>query len=83
MESYDSSGDLKKYLIEVKPDEQTKPPKRPKRKTAKRMKRFLNEAETYIINRSKWESAQKFCAKRGLIWKVVTEKNLFVYEKFI
>lgn len=76
-EVMDKNDQLQKYLVEVKPYKQTLPPKPPKNKNQKRQKRFLTEAETYIINQSKWKSAQRYCAKRGLNWKIITEKEIF------
>ena len=59
------------YLLEVKPEAQTKPPKQ-KKKT----KRFLEESKTYIINQSKWKAATEFCKDHGWEFKVLTEKDL-------
>ncbi len=59
------------YLLEVKPEAQTKPPKQ-KRKT----KRFLEESKTYVINQSKWKAATEFCKDHGWQFKVLTEKDL-------
>jgi hypothetical protein len=76
-ESINKHGKLEKYLVEVKPSEQTKPPKRPKNKNKKRNKRYLAEMETFIINKCKWKSAMKFCAARGIKWKIITEHEIF------
>lgn len=59
------------YLLEVKPEAQTKPPKQ-KKKT----RRFLEESKTYIINQSKWKAATEFCKDHGWEFKVITEKDL-------
>lgn len=59
------------YLLEVKPEAQTKPPKQ-KRKT----RRYLEESKTYIINQSKWKAATEFCKDHGWVFKVLTEKDL-------
>lgn len=59
------------YLLEVKPEAQTKPPTQ-KRKT----KRYLEESKTYIINQSKWKAATEFCKDHGWQFKVLTEKDL-------
>ncbi len=44
-------GTVMTYVLEVKPEVQTKMPKQ-KRKT----KRYLQEAATYAINQEKWKS---------------------------
>lgn len=62
---------LMTYLLEVKPEVQTKPPTQ-KKKT----KRYLEESKTYIINQSKWKAATEFCKDHGWEFKVLTEKDL-------
>ena len=62
----------KTYIIEIKPDKQTKPPKKPKRKT----KRYLTEVLTYAKNQSKWEAAEKWAAKRGYEFAIWTEHTI-------
>jgi len=64
--------DGRTYLIEIKPDKQTRPPKKRSRKT----KKYLTEVMTYAKNQSKWEAAQAYANKRGLIFQVWTETTL-------
>jgi len=68
----EQSGELKTYVIEVKPKKQTIPPKQPKRKT----KNWLYEMKTYSVNQAKWEAAEEWCRNRGMEFKVITEKEL-------
>ena len=49
----ESTGQIKTYVIEVKPKKQTRPPKTPKRKT----KSYLYECKTYAVNQAKMESS--------------------------
>ena len=65
-------GSIKTYLVEVKPDGQTKPPVYPGRKT----KRYLTEAMTFMKNQAKWEAAVNYCKDRGWEFKIITEKEL-------
>ena len=65
-------GEIKTYVIEVKPKKQTRPPKKPKRKT----KSYLNECITYTINEAKWKSAKKLCQKKGWDFIILTEDNI-------
>lgn len=67
-------GEIKEELIEIKPENQTKPPKPGK---GKRKKYQLQESLTYAINIAKWESATLFCNKYGIKFRVLTEKQLF------
>ena len=66
-----SDGSLMTYIIEVKPEKQTKPPTQ-KRKT----KVFLQEAITYEVNKAKWQAAIEFCKDHGWEFKILTEKHL-------
>jgi hypothetical protein len=68
----ESTGKIKTYVIEVKPERQTRPPVKKSRVT----KSFLYEAQTYAVNQAKWKAAQEWCADRLLEFKVITEKEL-------
>ena len=62
-------GELVEEIIEVKPINQVD----------LRRKKRLTEADkrTYQINICKWESATRFCKKRGITFRVLTEEQLF------
>lgn len=66
------SGDVKKALIEVKPDSQTRFPE----SRGKKKERFLQEVETYTVNQAKWEAADKWCKDRGIEFWVLTEYDI-------
>lgn len=68
----ESTGVIKKYIIEVKPKRQTKPPAKPKRQT----RGYLREAFEYAKNKAKWKAANEWCIDRGYEFKVLTEKEL-------
>ena len=68
----DTSGRIKRSLIEVKPLSQCSPPKKPQRQT----KRYLNEAYEYARNQAKWKAAKEYCDDRMWEFKVLTEKEL-------
>ena len=70
----DKNGDIKKYLVEIKPFHETHPPKKTKKKSKKTLK---HQEETYITNTAKWNAAISYCKKTGLTWKILTEKELF------
>lgn len=69
---YFKTKEGKKYLIEIKPAKETRPPKPPKKRT----KRYLSESLTYIKNQSKWEAANKFAKENGATFQVWTEDTL-------
>jgi len=56
------------YVVEVKPEAQTKKPTQ-KRKT----KNFLRESIAYVVNQMKWKAADEFCHAHGwqTIWRLV------------
>ena len=60
------------YLVEIKPKKETKPPKKPKRKS----KRYINEQLTFIKNQDKWEAASEFADYKGWKFQVWTEETL-------
>jgi Holliday junction resolvase len=64
-------GSVMTYVIEVKPDAQTRMPVQ-KKKT----KRFIQEAATYAVNQEKWRAADIFCQEHGWKFLVLTEKDL-------
>ena len=70
----DASGQIKKYLIEVKPKRQTKPPAKPKRQT----KRYISEVTEYAKNQAKWKAATEFCEDRQWNFMIITEDELKV-----
>lgn len=63
------------YIVEIKPFYQCQKP------TTKNKKRYLVEAQTYLINNSKWKYAKEFCSKRGWKFKVITEYELGLKKK--
>ena len=68
----ESTGQIKKYIIEIKPKKQTTPPPKPKRQT----QGYIREAYEYAKNQAKWEAAREWCLDRGYEFKVFTEKEL-------
>jgi hypothetical protein len=69
----ESNGQIKKYIIEIKPKKQTLEPIPQKRKT----KGYIYEVYEYAKNQAKWKAAEEWCADRGYEFKVLTEDNLF------
>ena len=68
-----ANGKWKRFIIEVKPKHQCKPPpSNPKRRT----KRWFNEVKTYTINQAKWKQAVEFCLDHGMEFKILTEDHL-------
>ena len=69
----ESSGQIKTYVIEVKPEKQTKEPVKKSRVT----KSYIYEVTTYAVNQAKWKAANEFCKDRLIEFKIITENDLF------
>ena len=65
-------GLIKKYIIEVKPASQCRPPKQRKRTSTK----YKNDLKRFIMNQSKWKAARKWAEKRDMQFVILTEKEL-------
>ena len=68
----ESSGQIKTYIIEVKPEKQTKEPVKKNRVT----KSYIYEVTTYAVNQAKWKAADEFCKDRLIEFKIITENEL-------
>jgi len=64
----DKSGKQRVELIEVKPKNQTL-----KEKTGRSK---ANQAH-WVVNQAKWESARAWCKQKGIIFRIVTEDDIF------
>lgn len=60
------------YMVEIKPEKQTKQPKPRKNK-----KTYLQESIQFEINTCKWKAATEYCKTHGWVFKILTEKELF------
>lgn len=65
------------FMVEIKPDSQTRPPKQGKRKSKTVL---IEEHLTYAINSAKWNAATEFCNKKGWEFTTMTEKDLGHYK---
>ena len=74
MKVKEQTGEIKTYVIEVKPAKQTRRPK-PRKKVTKS---YLYECKTYEVNQAKWKAAKEWCDDRKVEFKIVTEKELGV-----
>lgn len=69
-------GDNKRFLVEIKPSSETKPPKKPQKITPKSEKNYRKAVQTWLVNSAKWESAKKFCKEHNMEFVILTEKVL-------
>ena len=66
-------GTIKKILIEVKPEKQTKPPTESNRK---KQKTILYEKYQWAVNQAKWDAARAWCKSKGYIFILMNENHL-------
>jgi len=59
---------IQKLVLEVKPHSQVLDPARKKRVK-------LHEVKTYVVNEAKWQAAIRYCKRKDLEFKIITEKN--------
>ena len=65
-------GEIKIWMIEVKPKKQTKEPEIKKRVT----KQYITEVVTWGVNQAKWKAAEEYCLDRGWKFVIFTEDQL-------
>ncbi len=70
-------GSVKKVFIEIKPYSQTLAPE-PIAPSAplKEQKAYCRAAQTFLMNKAKWEAAKKYFNERGAEFSVFTERTL-------
>ncbi len=68
----DKQGQIKKYLVEIKPHSQTLPPSQKTRNP----KTLIRQQAEYIKNQAKWKAAEAFAKNKGSLFVVLTEKHL-------
>lgn len=73
IEYVNKDGEIIQEIVEVKPLAQTKPPTT----RGKKQSTILYEQATWAVNVEKWRAAADWCQKRGIIFRVITEKGLF------
>ena len=64
----EKTGKISKYIVEIKPKKQTKPPYG----QDKRTKAYKNAVLTFAKNRAKWDAAEDFCEDRQMKFLILT-----------
>jgi len=68
----DKNGEIKKYLIEIKPHSPTLPPVQKNRMT----KSLMYQQAEYVKNQAKWCAASQWCKQKNMTFVIFTEKHL-------
>ncbi len=72
-----SDGTVITYMIEVKPEKQTVMPKGGRGRSQKTV---LNETYAFMVNTDKWNAANEYARKHGMVFKIMTEKELGIVK---
>lgn len=72
-----SDGNIKNFLIEIKPEQQTRPPKQGKKKT----KTYLKEVYDWQVNNDKWNAAEQFAKDNNMEFIVLNEYDLGISKR--
>jgi hypothetical protein len=65
---YQSKGKRRGELIEVKPNNQAK---------LESVGKNIQNQAAYVVNRAKWEAANKWAKGKGIRFRVITESDIF------
>jgi hypothetical protein len=68
---FNGKDGIKTWMVEVKPKKQTFLKENASKK----------EKYTWVINNAKWQAAQAYCEKNKMVFKIITEKDLFSNAK--
>ncbi len=69
----EENGTQQVFIIEVKPNKQTKSPEKKK----KASKTYMEAKIQYLVNEAKWNATKVLCEKNNWKFKILTEKTLF------
>lgn len=69
-----STGD--KFLVEIKSKGETKPPKKPSKKSEKAILNYQKALQTYAVNTAKWNAAKEFAKEKNMRFIILTEDEL-------
>ena len=72
----DDPNDFKKIIVELKPESELFPPKKPLNETSKSLESYEYSVRTHIKNKLKWDAAIDYANKNGAEFIIITEKHL-------
>jgi len=73
-----NDGSIREILLEVKPKEQTRPPKwkETHRMSQKQLKNYEWAINEYNRNMSKWEATLAYCVPKGIDFKILVKEQV-------
>lgn len=64
----DKNGQKRVEVIEVKPENQT---------LKEKLGRSRHNQASWVVNQAKWEAARAWCKQQGIVFRVVSEHDIF------
>lgn len=77
MKTQNKSGEIKEWLIEVKPNKYILPPSPPTRLTEKQTYSYIRHAKMFLINTDKFKAAKAYAKAHNMKFGIITENFLF------
>lgn len=74
---YESKSGLRASMIEIKPAKEVPGYLSESKNGGKPVRYSAKDKAAHIVNTAKWDAAKKFCGKRGIEFRVITEFELF------
>lgn len=65
-------GRVREFICEIKPSSQTVAPKKPKRMS----EAYRRKWTTYLLNKCKWDAAEKFAMRNNMKFITLTERDI-------
>ena len=81
VEMLNSKNTIDKFLIEVKPDSQTRLPAPPKNKNFKAQKNYNYRLIEFKKNQDKWKFANSFSRNSNIQFIITTEKGIYIVQE--
>lgn len=66
-----------KFLVEIKSKGETKPPRKPSKKTDKAIMNYQKALQTYAVNTAKWKAAEEFAKVNKMKFIILSEDELY------
>jgi len=68
--------DYKKVIVELKPESELLPPKKPINESGKSLENYEYAVRTHIKNKLKWSASIEYAEKHGAEFIIITERHL-------
>lgn len=65
-----------KFIVEIKSKNETKPPRKPSKKTQKALLNYQKALATYHVNQAKWKAAEQFAKTNKMKFIILSEDQL-------